>query len=478
MRWLTALLLVVVSALPLSAQAGEGFVAFKGDPQQAEVVINGQVKGLLPFSLKLPDGRFRIEVRKPGYEAQSFDLVVADGSVQSKEIRLVRVGDPSASGPASISDYLDPKPPVKDAFETAQEFAARQRSFEQSRLANIREFNSFIGRPEFAAGTARLLKDQYDINTGRFPVEITLRDWAKGKVLIAQNPAISADREMARGLYAAGAEHPIYLKLSDSSLVDEAYVVGNGYKFAVSLMRIPGPEMVIVPGGSFVMGSPPSEPGRHSDEGPQHTVKVRSFAVGKYEVTFAEWDACVAAGGCNGYRPNDNGWGHGNRPVINVSWQDAQAYVSWLSAATGKRYRLLTEAEWEYAARAGSSTPFYTGETISPKQANYCGNYVYNGGDRGECLMTTTGVSKFSPNGFGLYDMHGNAFEWVQDCEGLYSETEGDGRAVEASPACKRVMRGGCYSQQPVSLRSSWRGWADQSNRSDCNGIRVAMTPL
>lgn len=193
------LLLVVVSALPLSAQAGEGFVAFKGDPQQAEVVINGQVKGLLPFSLKLPEGRFRIEVRKPGYEPQSFDLVVADGSVQSKDIRLVRVGDPSSSGPASISDYLAPKQPVKDSFETGQEFAARQRVFEQNLAAKIREFNSFIGRQEFAAGTARLLKDQYDINTGRFPVEIKLRDWAKGKVLIAQNPAISADREVARG---------------------------------------------------------------------------------------------------------------------------------------------------------------------------------------------------------------------------------------------------------------------------------------
>jgi formylglycine-generating enzyme required for sulfatase activity len=119
------------------------------------------------------------------------------------------------------------------------------------------------------------------------------------------------------------------------------------------------PEMVVVPAGSFTMGSPDSEEGRIEEEGPQHRVTFgRSFGVGKFAVTFEEWDACVADGGCNGYKPSDAGWGRGRRPAINVSWDDAKAYVGWLSRKTGKTYRLLSEAEREYATRAGTTTPF------------------------------------------------------------------------------------------------------------------------
>ena len=121
------------------------------------------------------------------------------------------------------------------------------------------------------------------------------------------------------------------------------------------------PEMIVVPAGSFTMGSPDSEEGRSNDEGPQHKVSVRSFAFGKYEVTFEQWDACVAAGGCT-HKPNDKGWGRSDRPVINVSWKDAQQYVRWLSRITGKPYRLPNEAEWEYAARAGTTTRYHWGD--------------------------------------------------------------------------------------------------------------------
>src|SRR5262249_37660295 len=119
------------------------------------------------------------------------------------------------------------------------------------------------------------------------------------------------------------------------------------------------PEMVVMPAGSFMMGSPANEAKREGDEGPQHRVSfAKAFAVGRFAVTFDEWDACVADRGCSGYRPSDQNWGRGRRPVIHVSWDDAQAYVSWVSRKTGKTYRLLSEAEREYVTRAGTSTPF------------------------------------------------------------------------------------------------------------------------
>ena len=229
------------------------------------------------------------------------------------------------------------------------------------------------------------------------------------------------------------------------------------------------PEMMVIPAGSFMMGSPASEAGRRSDEGPQRQVTVRApLAVGRFEVTFAEWDACVAAGGCS-HRPGDEGWGRGNRPVINVSWHDAQQYVVWLSRRTGQRYRLLTEAEWEYAARAGTTTPYFTGTSISAAQANF----AYNAGGR------TQPVGSYAANRFGLHDMHGNVWEWVEDCYGdIYS-----GAPTEASQAVRggdcrmRVRRGGSWASNPGDVRAGYRGGDITGDRSTNGGFRVARTP-
>ena len=168
------------------------------------------------------------------------------------------------------------------------------------------------------------------------------------------------------------------------------------------------PQMVVLPAGTFPMGSPDNEEGRDSDEA-RRQVRIGTFAVGVYEVTFAEWDACVAGGGCGDYRPDDGGWGRGKRPVLNVSWNDAQAYVKWLSNKTGEEYRLLTEEEWEYAARAGTTTPFHTGPTIATNQANYDGG-------TGQFYARTRKVGSLADNAFGLYDVHGNVAEMVADC--------------------------------------------------------------
>ncbi len=174
--------------------------------------------------------------------------------------------------------------------------------------------------------------------------------------------------------------------------------------------------MVVVPSGSFMMGSRLSQLGREDHEGPAHRVTIlEPYAIGKYEVTFAQWDACVAAGGCREHHPHDEGWGRGRLPVIDVSWWEARTYVRWLSRKTGKRYRLLSEAEWEYATRAGTTEAFYFGSTISTDQANYDGDYTYNSGRKGLDRGKTVPIGSFPPNAFGLHDVHGNVREWVED---------------------------------------------------------------
>ncbi len=242
------------------------------------------------------------------------------------------------------------------------------------------------------------------------------------------------------------------------------------------------PEMVEVPAGEFMMGSPDSERGRNKDEGPRHKVTfAKPFAVGKFEVTFAEWDACVTAGGCT-HKPEDQGWGRGRRPVINVSYDDARQFAAWLARKTGKPYRLLTEAEWEYAARGVTSasaphTAFSTGPTIGYRQANYDANFKYGSGQQGVYRQKTTDVGSFPRNAFGLHDMHGNVWEWVEDCyKDSYVGAPTDGSAV-TSPGCSlRILRGGSWNYYPQMLRSAYRYASAPSVRMENAGFRVARS--
>ena len=239
------------------------------------------------------------------------------------------------------------------------------------------------------------------------------------------------------------------------------------------------PEMVVIPAGDFTMGSLASEEGRQDREGPQHPVTVRSFALGATEVTFDEWAACVRGGGCGEYRPDDKGWGRGARPVIFVSWEDARAYVRWLSRETDESYRLPSEAEWEYAARARADprTPFHTGATISIDQANYAGNYVYGSGRRGTYRQRTTPVRTFAPNAFGLHDVHGNVWEWTEDCwHENYRGAPADGSPWLGGDCGRRVLRGGSWTYNPRYLRSAARSRDTPVHRHRNAGFRVART--
>ncbi|MFM8331342.1 MAG: SUMF1/EgtB/PvdO family nonheme iron enzyme [Candidatus Methylumidiphilus sp.] len=208
-----------------------------------------------------------------------------------------------------------------------------------------------------------------------------------------------------------------------------------------------GPVMVVVPAGHFLMGSPKGEPKRRDVEGPQHVVTfARPFAIGRYAVTFDEYDLfCRLAD-----RPaaEDEGWGRGNRPVIHVSWEDAVAYCAWLSGETGKRYRLPSEAEWEYACRAGTTTAYGWGNDISPRQANYW-NSVHR---------KTVEVNQYEPNSFGLYQMHGNVCEWCADeWHDNYQGAPVDGSAWVSAGGGRWVLRGGSWNGAPGYVRSANR---------------------
>jgi len=232
-------------------------------------------------------------------------------------------------------------------------------------------------------------------------------------------------------------------------------------------------EMVVAPAGVFTMGSPTSESGRQSSEGPQHQVTIaKPFAVGKFPVTFAQWDACVDGGGCNGYRPDDKGWGRGDRPVINVRWSDAKAYIAWLSAKTGLSYRLLSEAEREYVTRAGTSAPYWWGASISPSQANFV-----PGGERTEDAQRTVPVKSFQPNRWGLYQVHGNVWEWVEDCwADNYDAAPQDGSARITDTCYRRVLRGGSWGSDPQALRSASHTGYFPNLKDAYTGFRVART--
>jgi formylglycine-generating enzyme required for sulfatase activity len=221
-------------------------------------------------------------------------------------------------------------------------------------------------------------------------------------------------------------------------------------------------ELVVVPSGDFTMGANDTP-----YEKPERVISVpRPFAIGRREVTFAEWDQCADAGACK-YRPDDHNWGRGNQPVINVSWDDAKLFLAWLSQKTGQKYRLPSEAEWEYAARAGTKTAFWWGRDAGAAHAQ-CDN----------CGSPTTQrlapVGSFRPNGFGLFDTAGNAAEWVEDCwNDNYRNAPKDASAWTSGDCRLRVLRGGNFTSKAAEIRSASRFRYDEDVRYYANGFRV-----
>jgi formylglycine-generating enzyme required for sulfatase activity len=220
-------------------------------------------------------------------------------------------------------------------------------------------------------------------------------------------------------------------------------------------------EVVVVPAGSFDMGS------NTEYENPVHRVTIaKPFAIGRFEVTFEEWDRCYEDKGCK-HRPDDREWGRGKRPVINVSWLDAKEYLAWLSQKTGQTYRLPSEAEWEYAARGGTNSAFWWGRDVGSRQAN-CRECNTGSGQQ------TQPAGSYNPNPYGLYDTAGNAAEWVEDCwNDNYRGAPNNGSAWTSGQCRLRVLRGGAFDSQSKYVRSSARFRYDSDVRYSANGFRV-----
>ena len=234
------------------------------------------------------------------------------------------------------------------------------------------------------------------------------------------------------------------------------------------------PPMVVIREGSFMMGSPDTEAERDKDEGTQQEVTVKKFLMGQTEITQGQWKAVM------GNNPSYFKTCGDDCPVEQVSWEDIQKYIVKLNDKTGQEYRLPSEAQWEYAARAGTTTAFYTGNTITTNQANFDGNYTYNGSAKGKYREKTVKVKSFDPNGFGLYDMHGNVREWVEDVyHDNYNGAPTDGSAwVSGGNQTRRVLRGGSWFIIPGVLRSADRIQITADGSNFDTGFRLARTLL
>lgn len=285
-------------------------------------------------------------------------------------------------------------------------------------------------------------------------------------ILLDVEPSYSPGMKLEPGRYR--------IKLSASGYEDKIEtidVVSGDNKVDIALARkvldIPLPTMVNIVGGSFQMGSDKGE----SNEKPVHSVTVKDFKMSKSEITFEQWDACADAGGCS-YKPHDEGWGRGNRPVINVSFNDiTEQYIPWLNKTTGDSYRLPTEAEWEYASRSGRTSRYSWGYTINCSQARY--GYL-----SGECKkrQNTDRVNSFLANSFGLNDMHGNVWEWTQDCwNDSYTGAPSNGKAWSQGDCSQRVLRGGSWLSRPDALRSAYRFRNSTTVRNNDLGFRLVQ---
>ena len=482
-----------VHTLPLFQAAGQSTQGF------ARIINHSERAGTVRIHGTDDAGRRRgpVSLRLGAEESRQFNSADLERGNASAGLTGA-LGNGTGNWRLELSSDLDIEPSAYirtgDGFVTAMNAVVRTAEVEGETVHRVPLFNPGSNRNQVSWLRVANLTDQ------RVNVEVRGRDAAGapaplGTVRLAL-PAHAARQFSARQLETGAAG--LAGRLGDGEGKWQLFVTADGAIEVVSLLRSPTghlsnlsvsgprqggvvdstashpvgstfrdcaqlcPEVVVVPAGSYRMGSPANEAGRDADEGPVHRVTIgEPFAVGRYEVTFAQWDACHAGGGC-AHRPDDQGWGRGSRPVVDVSWDDAQEYVRWLSGETGRSYRLPSEAEWEYMARAGTKTRYWWGDAVGANRANCDGC-----GSRHDARRTAP-VGSFSANPFGLHDVHGNVWEWVQDCQtSSYDGAPGDGSAWESGDCNRRGLRGGSWQPDdlPRYLRSANRGSGGASDR-------------
>ena len=380
---------------------------------------------------------------------------------------------------AAVAGAAQTPPPDKEEAEVARLLAAAEVDLKARRLTSPTGNNAWEkyqhvlsvspAHPEAMTGMERVIESYRQL----FSAEVEKEDFDKAAGYLAKigelhpdSPLVDEGEQRLQDARQARvdrlAEQERQRQAEESARQAE---LERQRREAEEKMRRLAGEMVDIPGGTFRMGD-------LSDDGnirgrPVHSVTVPAFRMGKYEVTFAQWNACVADGGCGGYTPLDAGWGRDNRPVITISWDDVQGFVDWLNEKTDGNFRLPTESEWEYA---GSTTKYSWGNNIGSNRANCDGCGSRWDDDR------TAPVGSFSANAWGLHDMHGNVWEWVQDCwNGSYVGAPTDGSAWISGDCGQRVVRGGSWANGPVFLRSDIRFENDRSYRGALHGFRLAQ---
>ena len=452
-------------------QIPHGTLTLDLDPPDATVTLPDVAPAYRP-GMRLREGEHRVTVRSVGYREVTQSVVVS--------------GDTRAT----IALAPDPQPftVVTTPATASVELADSDQEYRPGLLLPFGEYRIRVSAPEYEPveemvthGTA---PTRHAVALARLPQPFTVVTTPPQAVveLVGTGLAYAPGVRLPPGAYTVRVSAEGYVTQEERvrhrdeptrvAVTLETAIPQPGETFSDSLASGgEGPRMVVIPAGSFRMGC---VTGRDcdDDEHPVHTVRLAApFALSVHEVTFADWEACTSAGGCSRHRPRDEGWGRGNRPVINVSWEDAQSYVSWLSRETGAAYRLPSESEWEYSARAGTVTSYSWGNEIGRNRANCDGCGSRWDDDR------TAPVGSFAANSWGLYDMDGNVWEWVEDCwNGSYGGAPLDGSAWPQGNCSERVLRGGSWFSYPGSLRSAYR-YGNAPGFRDFNiGFRVART--
>ena len=455
------------------------------DPAGARVRILNIAERYGP-GMELPAGEYRVEASIEGYE--TIVEMVDHGSEGATEhrIALLRSAQPFTvvTDPAGARvRFLN----IEERYRPGMELPAGEYRVEASfegyeaivemvdhgsegatehRIALLRSAQPFTVVTEPAGARVRFLsiEDRYrpgmELAAGEYRVEASLEGY-------------DTIVEVVRHGLERATEHRIELRR-----VARQWTRGERFRDCPDC-----PQMVVIPAGSFRMGCLNDDGRCFDSQKPVREVRiVAPFALSAHEVTFAEWDACAAAGGC-GHRPGEEGWGRGDRPVINISWDDARSYVTWLSRRARETYRLPSESEWEYAARAGSETKYHFGNAESElcRYGNHADTSTDFGWRNTSCSdgvgKMTAPVGSFRANAFGLHDMHGNVWEWVEDCwNESYAGAPSDGGARLSGDCAKRVLRGGSWLYDPGALRAAYRLRSTTGVRSVNLGFRVART--